>query len=118
MRSAVLISLTCAFFACATPAADACSLFPRSFSTNRPVTTLPVLANSDAIVRSIGLDDGLHADFGSGRYDGNRIGIPYDVVTRKTPKSRVRFDYADESDHVRYPIPRTVHIEGGGDRHA
>jgi hypothetical protein len=34
----------------------------------------------------------------------------------------VTFDYADESDKVRYPIPKTVHIEGGrassGDRHA
>ena len=34
----------------------------------------------------------------------------------------MRFDYADESDRVRYPIPRGVHIEGGrdadGDRHA
>ena len=28
-------------------------------------------------------------------------------------RSRVRFDYADESDRVRYPIPRGVHIEGG-----
>ena len=34
----------------------------------------------------------------------------------------MRFGYADESDRVRYPIPRGVHIEGGrdadGDRHA
>ena len=34
----------------------------------------------------------------------------------------MRFDYADESDRVRYPIPRGVQIEGGpdadGDRHA
>jgi hypothetical protein len=30
----------------------------------------------------------------------------------------VRFDYASESDRVRYPIPRGVKIEGGGDRHA
>ncbi len=30
----------------------------------------------------------------------------------------MRFEYADESDRVRYPIPRGVHIEGGGDRHA
>jgi len=34
----------------------------------------------------------------------------------------VRFEYADESDRVRYPIPRGVHVEGGpksdGDRHA
>jgi hypothetical protein len=37
-------------------------------------------------------------------------------------RSHVSFGYADESDRVRYPIPRTVHIEGGrhatGDRHA
>jgi hypothetical protein len=34
----------------------------------------------------------------------------------------VSFDYASESDKVGYPIPKTVHIEGGaksdGDRHA
>jgi hypothetical protein len=34
----------------------------------------------------------------------------------------VGFEYADESDRVRYPIPRGVHIEGrpdaDGDRHA
>ena len=101
-----------------TAPAEACSLFPRSFTTNRPVANLPVLENSDAIVRSIGLDSGLHADFGSGLYQGRRIGIPYDVVTRRTPRSRVKFGYADESDRVRYPIPRDVHVEGGGDRHA
>jgi hypothetical protein len=35
---------------------------------------------------------------------------------------RVKFDYADESDHGPYPIPANVRIEGGrastGDRHA
>src|SRR3954451_3614565 len=118
MRIALLTSLTCAVLACTASAADACTLFPQRFSTNRPVSGLPVLRNSDAIVRSIGLDDGLHADFGSGRYQGSRIGIPYDVVTRRTRRSRVRFDYAAESDRVRYPIPRGVHVEGGGDRHA
>jgi hypothetical protein len=30
----------------------------------------------------------------------------------------VHFQYADESDKGPYPIPRTVHIEAGGDRHA
>ena len=43
-------------------------------------------------------------------------------MDRRTAKARVRFAYADESDRVRYPIPRGVHIEGGrdadGDRHA
>jgi hypothetical protein len=95
-----------------------CPLFPADFTTNQRVDHLPVAASSDAIVRSIGLDDGVHADFGSGRWEGSPIGIPYTVVTRRTKRSRVAFDYADESDRVRYPIPRNVKIEGGGDRHA
>jgi hypothetical protein len=95
-----------------------CPLFPADFTTNQPIDHLPVAANSDAIVRSIGLDDHVHADFGSGRWEGSPIGIPYTVVGRRTTRHRVRFDYADESDRVRYPIPRGVRIEGGGDRHA
>jgi hypothetical protein len=100
------------------PAAPHCPLFPPSFTTNQRVDALAVAADSDAIVRSIGLDDAMHADFGSGRYQGSRIGIPFDVVSRRTHRSRVKFTYADESDRVRYPIPRHVHIEGGSDRHA
>jgi len=95
-----------------------CPLFPADFTTNQRVDRLPVAASSDAIVRSIGLDDHVHADFGSGRWEGRRIGIPYTIVTRRTKRSRVGFDYADESDRVRYPIPRDVRIEGGSDRHA
>jgi len=117
-RLVLALSLACAVLAAATTSAQACTLFPRSFSTNRPVTKLPVLASSDAIIRSIGLDTGLHADFGSGLWEGRPIGIPYDVVSRRTPRSRVKFGYADESDRVRYPIPRNVHVEGGSDRHA
>jgi hypothetical protein len=104
------------------PGAKRCPLFPRSFSTNRRVDRLPVASNSAAIVASIGLDDNVHPDFGSGTWEGGPIGIPFDVVSKRTPRSRVRFGYADESDRVRYPIPRNVHIEGGrdadGDRHA
>jgi hypothetical protein len=95
-----------------------CPLFPADFTTNQRVDHLPVAASSEAIVRSIGLDDNVHADFGSGRWEGRPIGIPYTVVSKRTKRSRVRFDYADESDRVRYPILRGVRIEGGGDRHA
>jgi hypothetical protein len=96
-----------------------CPLFPADFTTNQRIDHLPVAASSDAIVQSIGLDDHVHADFGSGRWEGNRIGIPYTVVTRRTKRSRVAFDYADESDKVGYPIPRKgLKIEGGSDRHA
>ena len=96
-----------------------CPLFPADFTTNQRIDHRPVAANSDAIVSSIGVDGHLHADFGSGRWEGKPLGIPYTVVTRKTKRSRVVFDYADESDHVRYPIPRRgLKIEGGSDRHA
>jgi hypothetical protein len=101
-----------------TAAIAGCPLFGPSFTTNERVDRLPVAANSGAIVRSIGLGDHFHADFGSGRWEGRPIGIPYNVVTRRTHRARVRFDYADESDRVRYPIPRHVRIEGGSDRHA
>jgi hypothetical protein len=79
---------------------------------------LPVATNSATLIRSIGLDTGLHADFGSGTWDGGPIGIPFDVVTRKTPRAKVSFEYADESDRVGYPIPKRVHVEYGSDHHA
>ena len=64
----------------------------------------------------------MHADFGSGTWDGGPIGIPITVVGSSQRRSHVRFAYADESDPGPYPIPRGVRIEGGpnadGDRHA
>jgi hypothetical protein len=100
------------------PGAPRCTVFPKTNPWNRWVDRLPVARNSAAIIASIGTGTGLHADFGSGLWEGSPIGIPFDVVSRKTPRSRVGFDYADESDHVGYPIPKRVHIEGGSDHHA
>lgn len=104
------------------PAAPRCTVFPKSNPWNRPVDRLPVAANSAEIISSIGTERGLHPDFGSGLWEGAPIGIPITVVGRRTPKSRVSFEYADESDRGPYPIPRGVPIEGGyrsdGDRHA
>src|SRR5215213_1344002 len=104
----------------AVAALAACPAFP--FSTDQRVDRLPVALDSAAIVRSIGVDGSIKADFGSGLWEGGPIGIPYDIVGRRTRRSRVRFQYAGDSDRVRYPIPRGVTIEGGpdsdGDRHA
>jgi hypothetical protein len=104
------------------PAAQHCPVFPASNAWNERVDTLPVASDSAQLIASIGLDSPVHADFGSGTWDGGPIGIPFDVVSSRTPRSRVSFQYADESDRVRYPVPRHVHIEGGshatGDRHA
>jgi hypothetical protein len=94
-----------------------CPVFPASNPWNQRVDGLPVHPRSDAIVRSIGLDETVHPDFGSGRYEGRPIGIPYQVVPRGARTARVRFQYADESDRGPYPIPRSPRIEGGGDRH-
>ena len=101
--------------------ASSCRLFPPSNHWNQRIDHLPVARSSAALVRSIGLDAGLHADFGSGTYEGRPIGIPFKTVSRRQRKVRVSFAYADESDRARYPIPRKVPIEGGpdstGDRH-
>jgi hypothetical protein len=104
------------------PSAPRCSLFPRSNPWNQRVDQLPVAGNSVQIITSIGTGTGLHADFGSGLWQGAPIGIPITVVGRRQAKSRVSFQYADESDRGPYPVPRNVKIEGGrsstGDRHA
>jgi hypothetical protein len=100
------------------PGAPRCPIFPRTNAWNQRVDKLPVARDSATLIRSIGVDTGLHADFGSGTWDGGPIGIPYDVVSGKTPRAKVSFEYADESDQVGYPIPRRVHVEYGSDHHA
>jgi hypothetical protein len=104
------------------PGAPRCTIFPATNAWNQRVDALPVAANSAQLIQSIGLGTGLHPDFGSGLYDGQPIGIPYDVVSKKTKRFRAAFTYGDESDKGPYPIPKSVHIEGGrastGDRHA
>jgi hypothetical protein len=103
------------------PHAKRCPVFPKNSAWNQRVDKLPVAANSDAVVRAIGPRDPVHADFGSGLYNGGPIGIPYTTVSKRQHKVRVSFDYADESDKGPYPIPKNAPIEGGrksdGDRH-
>jgi hypothetical protein len=97
------------------PGAPSCPMFPTSNVWNRDVSTLPVASDSVGIVESIGLDAYLHPDFSS--IDGGNYGIPYNVVTKATRRTRVTFYYPDESDRVAYPIPTTPRIENGSDRH-
>jgi hypothetical protein len=119
-----IATLLCASSASALrlPSAPKCTIFPANNAWNQRVDTLPVAADSAQMISSIGVGVGVHPDFGSGLYDGQPIGIPFDVVSNLTKRSPVRFQYADESDKGAYPIPKTVHIEGGaqsdGDRHA
>jgi hypothetical protein len=105
------------------PTAPGCPIFPAGNVWNRPVDRLPVARNSAAVIAAIGAAGGLHADFGSGLYDGAPIGIPVTVVSGAQPLVPVSFGYASESDHGPYPIPDDAKIEGSpsatsGDRHA
>ena len=118
-----LFVLACsAALAAPLPGVKGCPVFPADNAWNRRVDSLPLAANSAAIIASIGPEKTMHADFGSGTWDGGPIGIPITTVGAGQTKSRVAFDYADESDRGPYPIPATVKIEGGpkadGDRHA
>jgi hypothetical protein len=103
------------------PGAPACEIFPPNNPWNQRVAGLPVAENSAALIASIGLDAPVHPDFGSGLYDGEPIGIPFAVVSSRTPRVPVSFEYADQSDGHLYPLPPDVPIEGGprstGDRH-
>ncbi len=98
-----------------------CNILPANNIWNQPVTNLPVHPRSNEYIQSIGANAGLHADFGSGLWDGGPIGIPYTLVTSSQAKSQVTFDYDDESDLGPYPLPANPLIEGGpqsdGDRH-
>jgi hypothetical protein len=99
--------------AVAATAVAGCPVFPASNPWNQDVSKLPVAANSDAYVRSIGLGAMVHPDFASRTY-----GIPYKIVPMAQKKVRVRFtDYGDESDKGPYPIPASARVEGGSDRH-
>ena len=96
------------------PGARACPIFPSLERLEQTVKNLPVAANSAAMISAIGADDSVHPDFGS--YLG--YGIPYTVVSGKsTPKVKVSFEYADESDRVGYPIPEHPNQESSGDGH-
>jgi hypothetical protein len=104
------------------PEAPNCPVFPASSVWNKPVGSLPRHDRSAEIVRSIGAGLYVHADFGSGLWDGGPIGIPVTVVDSAQSTSWVDFRYDGESDPGPYPIPPDVAIEGGpdadGDRHA
>ncbi|HEY2887920.1 MAG TPA: hypothetical protein VGJ17_04850 [Candidatus Limnocylindrales bacterium] len=97
----------------AIPPLSHCQIFPASNAWNERVDKLPVASNSATMIAAIGLNVGLHPDFGS--FAG--YGIPYNIVGTSTPRSTVTFQYSSESDHVGYPIPAKPKIEAGSDRH-
>jgi|GEM_PF-680458 len=99
------------------PSVSGVPIFPADHIWNTRVDSLPVDPLSAEYIGTIGSTAYLHADFGSGMYDGSPIGIPYNIVDGSQEKKTVLFDYADESDPGPYPIPDNPFIEGGSDHH-
>ncbi len=104
------------------PAIGTCPVLPADNIWNTPVNTLAVSSSSATWVATIGASIGMHADFGSGLWDGGPIGIPFVQVPGTQTKYPASFLYADESDAGPYAVPLNAPIEGGssstGDRHA
>lgn len=118
---ALLLPLTAHAKPSSPPAIAGCPVQPADNIWNVPVNTLPLDSHSAAYVNTIGATRHVHADFGSGVWEGFPIGIPYTTVPGTQAKVSVDFTWPDESDAGPYPIPPDVPIEGdpngGGDRH-
>jgi hypothetical protein len=124
MKKTLLFLLITATVSCSSPGYAAtlagCQILPANNIWNTPVDTLPVAANSALMINNIGINIGLHPDFGSGTWAGADIGIPITIVNSGQALVIVVFDYSDESDPGPYPIPPDAAIEGEpneGDRH-
>ncbi len=96
--------------------------FPADNLWNQDISSAAVDPNSTSIINFIGPSVGLHADFGSGEYQGSIIGIPYLVVDSSQGPVTINFTaYGDESDPGPMPIPQNAPIEGdpnpSGDQH-
>jgi len=94
-----------------------CPMFPADNVWNTPVDGLPKDKHTEAYIDLIGPMHKVHPDFGSNLLSG----IPYSFIAEGTKRVPTKFEYADESDQGRYPIPPDAPIEGGpsstGDRH-
>jgi hypothetical protein len=89
-------------------------IFPANNMWNVTVDKLPVDPRSEGWKANIGNRSTLKADFGSGTWEGKRIGIPINYVDASTPRKKFDFLYSTESDHVEYPLGI---VEEGTDRH-
>lgn len=84
------------------------------------IANAAVDSNSAALIAQLG-SSAMHADFGSGLYNGSSIGIPYINVSAQTPVKINYAAYGGQSDPVPMPIPASAWVEGypapSGDRH-
>jgi hypothetical protein len=97
--------------------------FPSNNLWNTDISSAPVDPNSANYINYIGANVTLHPDFGQGLYDGQSMGIPYQIEAGTQPLVPVKINaYPSESDPGPMPIPANALIEGypkpgDGDRH-
>jgi hypothetical protein len=96
-------------------------IFPSDNLLNNNISEMPKDIRSEAIMAIIG-SSSLHADFGSGLWEGNPIGIPFILICSGQSYIPVLFrgnsydnNYGDESDPGPYPIPLSAPVEGNGE---
>src|SRR5262249_40504358 len=65
--------------------------FPDDSLWNKDISASPTDTNSGATINFIGGNVGLHADFGSGQYQGSYMGIPYLIVGATQPMVDVNY---------------------------
>jgi hypothetical protein len=95
-------------------------IFPVTNAWNKDISASAVDPYSSQIIAKFATSI-IHADFGSGTWDGAPIGIPYAVVCSSQQKYTVKFrannydgNYGSESDKGPYAIPLDAPIEGNG----
>ena len=96
------------------PGAPGCRIFPSTNVWNKRVDSLPVRTDSETLkaihrpgriaASGLRLRTAATASPGTSSRPARRVG-------------RVSFQWPDESDRVKYPIPSKPRIEGGSDRH-
>ena len=97
--------------------------FPSDNLWNTDISSAPVDPNSANYINFIGAGVTLHPDFGAGLYDGQHMGIPYQIEAGTQPLVPVKLtEYPGNSDPGPMPVPANALIEGypkpgNGDRH-
>ena len=95
------------------PTIGGCPVFPADNVWNTRVDKMKVESHSNAYVAKIGADKPVHPDFGPIASNG----IPINLIHFNQKRSKITFEYRDDSDLSNYPIPSNVKIEGGDDKH-
>ena len=111
-----VITTGCTAAFTAIPGVPNCTITPANSFWRSKVASLSVLPKSGQWINTIGANAGLKADFGSGLWLGEKIGIPYTIIPGTQPLVSITGEYSD-SDHGQFPIPPSPNIEGGGDKH-